>query len=266
MLWPRSDLPQQGEVEVTLLDVGQGLAAVVQTNQHVLVFDTGPKFSENFDTGAAVVIPFIRGKNISKLDMVIVSHKDNDHSGGLKSIQQKLEVGKLVTSYDEKDGEQCVAGQRWTWDGVLFEMLNPVDSKEYKKRNNASCVLKVSAGKDSLLFSADIEKMAEKQLVDTHYKQLKSTYLVSPHHGSKTSSSQRFLDAVDPEYILIPVGFRNRYRMPHSTVLRRYRNKNILVLQTYKAGAISVRFGQKSSSNIPQQFRKESRKYWHSYH
>lgn len=265
LLWPRSDLPQQGEVEVTLLDVGQGLAAVVQTNQHVLVFDTGPKFSKSFDTGAAVVIPFIRDKNINKLDMIIVSHKDNDHSGGLNSIQEVFKAAQLITSYDEKGSERCFAGQNWTWDGVLFEMLNPDYSIEYKKRNNASCVLRVSAGTESLLLSADIEKMAEKRLVDTRYEYLKSTYLVSPHHGSKTSSSQRFLDAVDPEYILIPVGFRNRYRMPHSTVLQRYRNKNITVLQTYKTGAISVRFGQKSSNKIPQQYRKVKRKYWNSY-
>ena len=266
LLWPRSDLPQQGEVEVTLLDVGQGLAAVVQTNKHSLLFDTGPKFSKSFDTGSAVVVPFIRDKNIGKLDMLIVSHKDNDHSGGLKSIRNEVEVGQLVTSYDTEGSERCYAGQNWSWDGVLFEILNPASSLEYKNRNNGSCVLRVSVGNESLLLSADIEKIAEKQLINTRYGQLKSTYLVSPHHGSKTSSSQRFLDAVNPDYIFIPVGFMNRYRMPHSSVLQRYKNKNVSILETYKTGAISVLFGHKSSNKIPQQYRKESRKYWNSYH
>ncbi len=266
LIWPNTQPPEHGEVEVTLLDVGQGLAAVVQTKQHALVFDTGPKFSQSFDTGAAVVIPFIRQKNIKKLDMLIISHKDNDHSGGLKSIQREIEVDKLVSSYAENGSEPCFSGQNWQWDGVLFEMLNPDESIHYKKRNNASCVLRISAGKESLLLSADIEKRTEKQLVKQRYAQLKSTYLVAPHHGSKTSSSQAFLDAVDPDYILLPVGFKNRYRMPHATVMRRYRSMNIPIIETFKSGAISVLFGQKNSSKIPEQYRKQSQKYWNSYH
>ena len=266
LLWPNTQSPGEGEVEVTLLDVGQGLAAVVQTKQHTLVFDTGPKFSQSFDTGAAVVIPFIRQKNIKKLDMLIVSHKDNDHSGGLKSIQREIEVDKLVSSYAEKGSEPCFSGQNWRWDGVLFEILNPDESISYKKRNNASCVLRISAGKESLLLSADIEKRTEKQLVKQRYEQLKSTYLVAPHHGSKTSSSQSFLDAVNPDYLLVPVGFKNRYRMPHATVIQRYRNMNIPIIETFRSGAISMLFGQKNSSNIPEQYRKDSQKYWNSRH
>ena len=269
LIWPNTHLPKQGEVEVTLLDVGQGLAAVVQTNEHTLVFDTGPKFSRSFDTGAAVVIPFIRQKGIKKLDMLILSHKDNDHRGGFESIQKEFKIHKLMSSYGEKGSEACRAGQSWVWDGVFFEMLNPEESLSYKKRNNASCVLRVSAGKESLLLSADIEKRAEKQLVRYQYEQLKSTYLVSPHHGSKTSSSQAFLDAVDPDYIFIPVGFKNRYRMPHSTVLKRYRRRHIPILKTQNSGAISVRLGnigQKSSSKIPKEYRKDKQKYWNSHH
>lgn len=266
LLWPKTLSPGEGEVEITLLDVGQGLAAVVQTKHHALLFDTGPKFSQSFDTGAAVVIPFLRQKNVNKLDMLIVSHEDNDHRGGLASVQQEVEILKLVSSYDEKDSEACRAGQRWQWDGVQFEVLNPEDSVKYNKRNNASCVLHVRAGNESLLLSGDIEKRTEKRLVQQRYAQLKSTYLVAPHHGSKTSSSQPFLDAVDPDYVLIPVGFRNRYRMPHATVLQRYRDRNKPVIETYRSGAITVRFGQKSSSEIPEQYRKDTQKYWNSKH
>ncbi len=269
LIWPNTHLPEKGEAKITLLDVGQGLAAVVQTNKHTLVFDTGPKFSRSFDTGAAVVIPFIRQKGIKKLDMLILSHKDNDHRGGLESIQKELEIVSLLSSYDEKDSEACRAGHNWLWDGVLFEILNPDESLSYKKRNNASCVLRISAGKESLLLSADIEKRAEKQLVEQRYEQLKSTYLVAPHHGSKTSSSRAFLEAVDPEYIFIPVGFKNRYRMPHATVLARYKERHIPILKTQNSGAISVLLGstgQKSSSEIPEEYRKVSQKYWNSHH
>ena len=269
LIWPNTHLPEKGEAKITLLDVGQGLAAVVQTNKHTLVFDTGPKFSRSFDTGAAVVIPFIRQKGINKLDMLVLSHKDNDHRGGYKSIQKELEIHRLVSSYSEKGSEVCRAGQNWVWDGVLFEMLNPEESHSYKKRNNASCVLRISAGNESLLLSADIEKRAEKQLIQHRYEQLKSTYLVAPHHGSKTSSSRAFLEAVDPEYILIPVGFKNRYHMPHATVLARYKERHIPVLKTHKSGAISVllgRAGQKNTSKIHEEYREVSQKYWNSQH
>ncbi len=266
LIWPSRQILNEGEVEVTLLDVGQGLSVVVQTQQHALLFDTGPRFSKNFDTGSAVVIPYLRQKNIKKLDVLIVSHKDNDHSGGLKSLQQNIKINKILTSYEEESSEACYTGQRWLWDGVEFEILNPDAELVYKKRNNASCVLHIRAGKDSILLSADIEKKTEKRLVQNQADKMKSTYLVSPHHGSKTSSSQRFLDAVDPEYILIPVGYRNRYRMPHAAVIARYKSKNIPILKTFNSGAITVKFGQKNTSKMPEQYRKDNQKYWNSLH
>lgn len=269
LLWTDTNSLKNGEAEVTLLDVGQGLASVIKTRQHVMVFDTGPKFSPDFDTGSAVVIPFLRQKSINKLDMLILSHKDNDHRGGYESIKKAIKIDKLMSSYKLIGSEACRAGQRWIWDDVVFEMLNPEESVHYKKRNNASCVLRVIAGNESLLLSADIEKQAENYLVEHYYEQLKSTYLVSPHHGSKTSSSQSFLDAVDPDYILIPVGYKNRYRMPHSSVLQHYNDLDIPILLTYKSGAISVRLGdngQKSSNNIPQEYRKNQQKFWNSRH
>lgn len=270
LFWPDTNSLKNGEVEVTLLDVGQGLASVIKTKQHVMVFDTGPKFSPGFDTGAAVVIPFLRQKNINKLDMLILSHKDNDHRGGYESIQNAVKIDKLMSSYKLMGSEACRAGQRWIWDDVVFEILNPEESVRYQNRNNASCVLRVSAGKESLLLSADIEKQAENHLIEhRRNQQLKSTYLVAPHHGSKTSSSQAFLEEVDPDYILIPVGYKNRYRMPHSSVLQRYNDLAISVLQTYKSGAISVRLGdngQKSSNKIPLEYRKNQQRFWNSRH
>lgn len=266
LIWPKSTPVKENEVEITLLDVGQGLAAVVKTQHHVLLFDTGPKFSQNFDTGAAVIIPFLRQKSIKKLDMVIVSHKDNDHRGGLNSIQKALNIHQLISSYHEKGSKACKTGQYWQWDGVLFEVLNPDEDIKYKKRNNASCVLRISSGSHSLLLSADIEKRTEKRLVKAYREKLKSTYLIAPHHGSKTSSSQVFISAVKPEYVFIPVGYRNRYRMPHVTVVKRYQKQNIPIIKTYQSGAITIRFGQKNSTKIPEQYRKDHQKYWNSIH
>lgn len=266
MFWPNSNALKNGEVEITLLDVGQGLAAVIQSKNHALLFDTGPRFSEFFDTGSAVILPFIRQKGIKKLDMIIVSHKDNDHRGGLKSILSEVKTAQLLSSYKEKGSSACFSGQNWSWDGVLFEILNPNQSISHKKRNNASCVLRVSTLSNSLLLSADIEKRAEKHLVQEYAQKLESRYLVVPHHGSKTSSSQPFLDAVKPEYALIPVGFRNRYRMPHSTVLERYNAMGIKVLKTSKSGAITVRFDEKNTSHEPLEYRKKVQKYWNSRH
>lgn len=266
LLWPNTNSPNENEVRITLLDVGQGLAAVVQTAHHTLVFDTGPKFSESFDTGAAVVIPFIRQNNIQKLDVLIVSHKDNDHSGGVQSIKGNVEIDSIMSSYGLLDSERCLSGQQWLWDGVMFEILSPNESTKYKKRNNSSCVLRISCGEQSLLLSADIEKKTEMYLVKHQFDKLKSTYLVAPHHGSKTSSSQDFLNVVNPEYIFVPVGFRNRYKMPHSSVLQRYNERDVPVYETYKTGAISVKFGQKNISQLPILYRNESRKYWNSHH
>ena len=266
LFYPVKNLPGYGEVEFTLLDVGQGLAAVIQTQSHTLVFDAGPKFNASFDTGAAVVIPFLRQRNINKIDTFIVSHQDNDHRGGVDSVLSQFKVEKLFSSFQMNTGELCQAGQQWNWDGVGFEILNPIEKSSYHRRNNASCVLRVKAGEDAVLLSADIEKKAEKDISEKFGKQLQSTYLVAPHHGSKTSSSELFLESVKPEYIFIPVGYKNRYRMPHKIVLRRYSKFNIQVLKTYQSGAISVCFGQKSSNKAPVEYRKNHQKYWNSQH
>jgi len=266
LVWPNSPAPENNEAEITLLDVGQGLAVVVQTQKHALVFDTGPKFSARFDTGAAVIIPFLRHKNINRLDKLILSHKDNDHRGGFSSLKKEISISEVLSSYGEKGSYPCRAGDNWRWEGVFFEVLNPEPGHAFKKRNNASCVLRISAGKESVLLSADIEKKAEKQLVQRYSDALHSTYLIAPHHGSKTSSSSAFLKAVNPEYVLIPVGYRNRYRMPHSSVLVRYHAQSIKSLLSYSSGAISIKLGQKNSSSAPYEYRKNHRKYWNSDH
>ena len=172
-----------------------------------------------------------------------------------------------------------MAGQNWQWDSVKFDVLWPTEGSYQNpeiKDNNRSCVIKVNSAHGSILLTGDIEKSAELQLLEDYSfdnhpiegssSTLQSDVLIGPHHGSKTSSSQPFLDAVNPDYILIPVGFKNRYSMPHSRVLQRYRERNIPIIETFKSGAISMRFGQKNSNKIPDEYRLQSQKYWNSHH
>lgn len=266
LIWPKESLLNHGEAEITLLDVGQGLASVIKTKHHALVFDTGAKFSDHFDAGAAVVLPFLQTHRIKQLDMLILSHKDNDHRGGYTSITNEIEIRKVLSSHQELGSLPCFAGQTWQWDGVYFEILNPSSSIKLIKRNNASCVLSIKAGEETMLMSADIEKKAEQELVRVQKGKLKSHYLIVPHHGSNTSSSAAFLDAVQPEYAFIPVGYRNPYRMPHAAVLQRYRERKIEILKTSSSGAITVKLGQKSNTLKPLEYRKKVHKYWNSHH
>ncbi len=228
--------------KLTLLDVGQGLATVVQTAQHTLVFDTGVRHGNSFNIGKMVLLPFLRAEGVSKLDMLIISHADNDHIGGAEALISGLPVQQIYTSALEKLAQYnpiaCANGQTWRWDGVLFQMLAP--SKKFSKRNNNSCVLKISTANASILLTGDIEAPAEKLLVQTQAAQLASTILIAPHHGSKTSSSMEFLRQVAPEWALIPAGYKNKFKFPHAKVLRRYQRQNIQWLITANTGAITV--------------------------
>ena len=255
--------PQQGEAWFTLLDVGQGLAAVVQTRNHTLVYDTGPRFSDHFDTGQAVLVPFLRREGIATLDMLIVGHGDNDHIGGADSLLQEYPAARLLTTVPEKlpeGAELCRRGQSWHWDGVQFSILHPAQ-EQTAAGNNASCVLKIETAAASLLLTGDIERRAERRLVATDPAALAATILVAPHHGSKTSSSQQFIDAVDPDYVLFPAGYRNRFHHPHPKVVERYLANRVQMLDSARHGAIRFRLGREGLSP-PESFRLLARRYW----
>jgi len=276
LFFPYHDNPAQGEANVTVLDVGQGLATVIQTQHHALVFDTGPQFSKRFDTGRAVVLPFLNEKGIRKLDVLLVSHADNDHVGGAKSILSAIPVSSVITSVPDKlsvfesvapiapvepaTPTRCQRGQQWTWDGVKFEILHPAasDYEAALSENNLSCVLSVTTNNQTFLFTGDIEVDAESLLLERYGESLASQFLVAPHHGSKTSSSQAFISAVKPNTIIIPVGWRNRYRFPHQSVLDTYARQKSRVLSTAEQGAITI----KTESAEVRSFSDQSRHYW----
>ncbi len=254
-----------GIARVTVLDVGQGLATVVETAKHVLVFDTGPKLSENFNTGDRVVLPFLNVRGWQKIDTLIISHGDNDHVGGAKSILEKMPVTQLISSepflFPEKKGVPCWAGQSWTWEGVQFEMVHP-DTINTRKRNDHSCVLKVTAGQQSILLTADIEKKSEYKMIDRIGKKLKSTMMLVPHHGSASSSAVEFIKAVDPKVAIIPFGYLNQYGHPKAEVVARYHNLGIQVLDTVRGGAITMLLGAETDMPQVSQYRLETGKYW----
>ena len=227
-----------GQVRVWMLDVGQGLAIVMHTQHHWLLYDAGPVFGAS-DAGAQVVVPFLRAHGAHRLDTVMISHDDIDHSGGLPAINQALPIRTLISSQPRVQGimvdQLCDDQLSWREDGVLFEVLSPgVDAVGGK--NNHSCVLKVSSKHQSLLLTGDLEKAGELQLIHSHPQGCAATVLQVGHHGSKTSTSEPFLQAVHPEIAWISSGYHNRYHFPHHEVMARLSALAIQVVNTAETG------------------------------
>lgn len=255
-----------GEADFTLLDVGQGLAAVIRTQHHTLVYDTGAKLSADFDMGSKVLVPFLRQSGVNKIDVLLISHGDNDHIGGAASLLQQIKTTTLLSNdqnaLQEYNPQACYGPQQWEWDGVQFTILHPSTDKLYKKRNDQSCVLLVQAGDHKVLLTGDIETKAERDLIAMYGNQLQADLLLVPHHGSKSSSSLEFLQTVQPQYALVPVGYKNQYGHPKSIIMERYQDLGINILQTQQSGAISVRFGGDTKAIKPQEYRAGLYKIW----
>lgn len=243
LLWPRLDKPEYGEAWLTLLDVGQGLSAVIQTTDHLMLFDTGASFGEHTDMAESVVLPYLRYQGIKRIDHMVISHGDNDHSGGATALLAAMPVTRIFSSVAEfaegDDRQYCRDGQQWEWDGVSFIMLGPGESL-VDKENDSSCVLKMIARDWSALLTGDIEQHAESWLVQSKGEDLSSDVLVAPHHGSKTSSSLDFLRQIAPKMILVPAGYSNRFGFPHREVLARYRKLGLPWKNVGEQGAMHV--------------------------
>jgi competence protein ComEC len=254
--------PAAGEAWFTLLDVGQGLAAVVRTPSHALVFDAGPRFGR-FDTGAAVVEPYLRNAGIRRLDMLIVSHGDNDHIGGADSVLRAFPVSDVLSSVPERlpAARACRAGEAWRWDDVDFLILNP-GAAGAGPANDDSCVLLVRSRYGAVLLPADIEAGAERRLIERWGGTLRADILVAPHHGSKTSSTPAFIDAVAPRYVLFPAGYRSRYHHPHPAVVQRYAARGILMRDSPAGGALEFRL--RATGLEASAWRAQHRRYWYA--
>ena len=262
----------EGELQLTVLDVGHGLAVAARTRNHALLFDTGPAFGPQADSGNRMIVPYLRAAGVKALDVMIVSHDDIDHYGGASSVLQAMPVTQLLTSLPDLDPlrfeaektARCFAGQSWEWDGVRFDMLHPT-RESYDdasiKDNNRGCVLRIVTRTGAALIPADIEARAEQQLLASSREQLRAQVLIVPHHGSKTSSIPEFVRTVDPRIVIYPVGYRNRFNHPHVDVEERYLRQGSHVYRTDRDGALTLHFGAGDAIKVTP-YRATYRRYW----
>jgi competence protein ComEC len=266
--------PKAGEMWVTAFDVGQGTALLVETETHRMLYDTGPFYSIESDGGNRVILPYLKARGIRALDAVVISHNDNDHSGGALSIFGEIKVGWVSSSLAldspivraAPGHRRCLAGQQWEWDGVRFEMLYPTATgyeSQKAKPNTRSCTLKISIGGQAILLPGDLEAAQEADLVQNHADRLPAAVLLAPHHGSGTSSTKPFLQAVKPDIAVFQIGYRNRYRHPKQEVSDRYGELGIRRLRSDDSGAISLRFGDGLAQPVASEYRMEHGRYWY---
>ena len=266
----RPPAPAEGTASLTFLDVGQGLAVLVRTARHALVYDTGPAYSVEADAGSRVIVPFLRGEGLAQLDAVVVTHQDADHAGGARSVLRTLPTGALRTSLPDHHPVTalgryrlpCRAGERWTWDGVEFAMLHPTGASYDEpglRANSRSCVLRVAAGGIAALLTGDIEARDERALIERE-PDLRAEVLLAPHHGSGTSSTPALIAAVRPAHVVITAGYRNRFGHPKDEVLARYAAAGARIWRTDRDGAVTASLGPAGAS--VERFRAARPRYW----
>ncbi len=266
LIFYQAPTPPANHFWVTLLDVGQGLSVVVQTQSHLLIYDTGAKYNDNANMGEQVILPYLRTLGVHQIDRLVISHGDNDHIGGADSLLAAFSVRSIKTSEPEKllNATPCVAGEQWEWDGVRFSFLYPA-REQLKWGNNSSCVLRIENQQQSILLTGDIEKIAEKNLLSQPHVStlLNATMLVAPHHGSKTSALPAFVEAVHPQVVLYAIGYRNRYHFPHKSVVAAYRAIDAMQLNTAESGAIEIKMSA-DDFYLPliHQYRLTYQRYW----
>ena len=226
------------EFLLTVLDVGQGLAVVIKTKNHTMLYDTGPRY-KNWDAGKSIVLPYLHWLGVDKTDKMVVSHGDLDHSGGAFYVDRHMLIDETISSEPERLSVlayDCFAGQKWVWDGVTFEILSPPLASSWAG-NRRSCVLLVANAKKKVLLTGDVDVLVEKWLLN-HYN-IKVDGLLVSHHGSLTASSEVFLDKIKPKWAIISSGLHNKFNLPNNKVVKRYKKRNIKLLDTQKLGAIT---------------------------
>ena len=252
LLLSPAERPAPGELWLTALDVGQGMAILVETPQRRLLYDTGPSLGPDHDVGARTIVPYLRSRGIRELDALVVSHLDDDHSGGALSVLRGMPVGWVASSLADdhpiaraaRAHHRCRRGETFTWGEVSFDWLHPPDVDETSRRsatNARSCVLRIRSAAGTVLLPGDLERAQERRLLELYPPaDLKADVLFVPHHGSATSSSLPFLRAVDPAIAVFQVGYRNRFRHPDAQVLARYRDTGARLLRSDAHGAIRI--------------------------
>ena len=254
---------RNGEALIDVLDVGQGLAVVVRTREHVLLYDTGPAFRSGRSAGEMAVLPFLREQRVERIDLLVLSHGDIDHVGGARSILRGLDVASIrhggVDPALGVPAAPCVAGEAWRWDGVEFEFLHPRPHESWRD-NDGSCVLRIMASGRVLLLTGDIEQAAERTLAERGLPG-RADVIVVPHHGSRSSSTVPLVGSVDAKLAIVSAGHGNRWRFPHLPVVRRWCESGAEVIETAQWGAIGFRLGP-AGTPLPEAFRVLERRYW----
>ena len=256
-----------GAYRMTVLDVGHGLSVVVETANHVLVYDTGPPVGR-LDAAALAVLPYLAWRGHDVIDRVVLSHGDSDHVGGYRRLAESIAITSMVANSpvgSHRPDIECTAPARWVWDGVSFEILHPLGANPGFD-NTHSCVIRIEGVGGSALLTGDIERDGERALVARLEDGLATNVLVVPHHGSATSSTQRFLDAVSPSIALFSAAEHGRFRLPHPDVASRYADAGIAAYSTSRCGAMTVEFAadRGREPRIVRFEREAGGRYWHA--
>ncbi|WP_084153922.1 DNA internalization-related competence protein ComEC/Rec2 [Simplicispira psychrophila] len=269
LLW-QAPRPPPGQFELLAADVGQGNAVLVRTATHTLLYDTGPRYSAHSDAGGRVLVPLLRALD-ARVDVLMLSHRDSDHTGGAAAVLAQQPQAQLMGSIEGEHHLQtlhpvqpCLAGQQWQWDGVDFAVLHPLPgegggAERAHNPNTQSCVLRIASGRGAVaLLVGDIEKAQEQALLDRQAA-LAADVLLVPHHGSKTSSSGAFLDAVQPRAALVQAAYRSRFGHPAAQVMQRYRERGIAVWDSAHCGAATWQSAQPAQVRCE---RAQQQRYW----
>jgi competence protein ComEC len=272
MLLQRPDHPPAASFRVTAFDVGQGMALLVETERHRLLYDTGPAYAPGADGGSRVILPYLRMRGIAALDGIVISHADTDHTGGALAVLEGVDTGWLASSLPDDHAivraarrhVRCGAGQHWEWDGITFDMLHPTAASyddAHLKTNARSCTLRIGNGRRTVLLAGDIEAPQEAALLERARDRLRADVLLAPHHGSGTSSTPAFLQTVRPAIAVFQVGYRNRYHHPKVEIYERYGMLGAERLRTDDAGALILDFG---TDVAWRSYRAEHARYWYA--
>lgn len=253
-----------GHIQLDILDVGQGMAIVIRTREHVLLYDLGPGYSPEFNAGEGIILPFLRAANIRKVDRVIISHGDLDHAGGLPAILAAYPQAEYLSSAtgvlaNTWRAALCRSDQQWHWDGVDFRILHPDEG--FYSDNNASCVLQISNDRFNVLLPGDIDSGMEQFLL-RQWPQLHADILLAPHHGSRTSSHPQFVETLQPAYVIFSSGYLNQFNHPHPQVVKLYTNSGTIGFDTAETGAISWDIPPQGELPGPVLFRQQQRRFW----
>lgn len=264
LLIPLREPLQDGEFDVLMLDVGQGLAVVVSTRDHALVYDAGARFPSGFDLGDAAVVPALRAIGVEHVDKLVISHGDNDHAGGAQAVLAAFPQAAVSSGEPGRlhvPATQCRAGEHWSWNGVEFRIVHPREPFSARD-NDRCCVVEVRTGESAFVLTGDISAAVEGEVAAAMMPIADHVVLQVPHHGSRTSSSREFLAALHPRLALVSAGFRNHFNHPNPAVVALYAQQGVDLLDTASDGFLRLRFSTAVAPRVVERGRRDRHPYW----